>query len=69
MLESVFLLLTLINMVVVIIICIKGCTGEMNENTIKSLIISAGVCIFLTSVMWRFNLWNKAVIQNKGDWN
>ena len=51
MLESVFLLLTLINMVVVIIICIKGCTGEMNENTIKALIISAGVFIFLTSVM------------------
>ena len=56
MLESVFLLLTLINMVVVIIICIRGCTGEMNENTIKALIISAGVCIFLTSVMWRLNL-------------
>ena len=56
MLESIFLLLALVAMVIVIIACIKGCTGEMNENTIKALIISAGVCIFLTSVMWRFNL-------------
>lgn len=56
MIESIFLLLALICMVIVITVCIKGCTGEMNENTIKVLIISAGVCIFLASIMWQFNL-------------
>ena len=56
MLESMFLLLAHITMVIVIIACIKGYTGEMDENTIKALIITAGVRIFLTSVMWRLKL-------------
>ena len=56
MFESIYLWLALINMVLVIIACIKGCTGEMNESIIKALIISAGVCIILANVMWRFNL-------------
>ena len=56
MLESIVLLLALINMVVVIVACIKGCTGEMNENTIKALIIFAGACMVLASIMGRLNL-------------
>ena len=56
MLESIFLLLALICMVIVIIACIKGCTGEMNENTLKALIVFAGVFMFLASIMWRLKL-------------
>ena len=57
MLESVFLLLALICMVIVIIVCIKGCKrNKTNENILKALIISAGVCMVLASVMGRLNL-------------
>ena len=57
MLESVFLLLALICMVIVIIVCIKGCKrNKTNENILKALIISAGVCMVLASVMDRLNL-------------
>ena len=56
MLESIFLLLALVAMVIVIIACIKGCTGEINENTIKAFIMSAGAFIFLASIMGRLKL-------------
>ena len=57
MLESVFLLLALVAMVIVIIACIKGCKrNKTNENFLKALIISAGVCMVLASVMDRLNL-------------
>ena len=56
MFESIFLWLAIIAMVIVIIVCIKGCTGEMNENTIKALIIFAGVCMVLASILDRVNL-------------
>ena len=56
MLESVFLL-ALIFMVIVIIVCIKGCKrNKTNENILKALIISAGACMVLASVMDRLNL-------------
>ena len=57
MIESIFLLLALICMIIVIIVCIKGCKrNKTNENILKALIISAGVCMVLTSVMDRLNL-------------
>ena len=57
MLESIFLLLALIAMVIVVIACIKGCKrNKTNENILKALIISAGVCMVLASVMDRLNL-------------
>ena len=57
MLESVFLLLALVAMVIVIIACIKGCKrNKTNENILKALIIATGVFIFLASVMGRINL-------------
>ena len=57
MLESIFLLLALVAMVIVIIACIKGCKrNKTNENILKALIIATGVFIFLASVMGRINL-------------
>ena len=57
MLESIFLLLALVAMVIVIIACIKGCKrNKTNENILKALIIFAGVCMVLASVMDRLNL-------------
>ena len=57
MFESIFLLLALINMVVVIIACIKGCKrNKTNENILKALIIATGVCIFLAGVLGRLKL-------------
>ena len=47
MLESIFLLLALVAMVIVIIACIKGCKrNKTNENILKALIIATGVFIF-----------------------
>ena len=57
MLESIFLWLALIFMIIVIIVCIKGCKrNKTNENILKALIISAGACMVLASVMDRLNL-------------
>ena len=57
MLESIFLLLALVAMVIVVIACIKGCKrNKTNENFLKALIIFAGVCMVLASVMDRLNL-------------
>ena len=57
MLESVFLLLALIFMIIVIIVCIKGCKrNKTNENILKALIIFAGVCMVLASILDRLNL-------------
>ena len=57
MLESIFLLLALLAMVIVVIACIKGCKrNKTNENILKALIIATGVFIFLASVMGRINL-------------
>ena len=57
MLESIFLLLALVAMVIVIIACIRGCKrNKTNENILKALIIATGVFIFLASVMGRINL-------------
>lgn len=57
MLESIFLLLALIYMVIVITVCIKGCKrNKTNENILKALIIATGVFIFLASIFGRLNL-------------
>ena len=57
MLESIFLLLALICMIIVIIVCIKGCKrNKTNENILKALIITTGVFIFLAGVLGRLNL-------------
>ena len=56
MLESIFLLLALVAMVIVIIACIKGCSDKIDENTMKALIIFAGACMVLASVMDRLSL-------------
>lgn len=57
MLESIFLLLAFIAIIIVITVCIKGCKrNKTNENILKALIIATGVCIFLASVFGRLNL-------------
>ena len=57
MFESMFLLLTIICMIIVITVCVKGCKrNKTNENILKALIIATGVCIFLASVFGRLNL-------------
>ena len=57
MIESVFLLLALICMIIVITVCIRGCKrNKTNENILKALIIFAGVCIFLAGVLGRLKL-------------
>ena len=57
MIEPIFLLLALICMVIVIIVCIRGCKrNKTNENILKALIIATGVCIFLASIFGRLNL-------------
>ena len=57
MLESMFLLLALICMVIVITVCIRGCKrNKTNENILKALIIATGVCIFLVSIFEKLNL-------------
>ena len=57
MLESVFLLLALIFMIIVIIVCIRGCKrNKTNENILKALIIATGIFIFLAGVLGRLHL-------------
>ena len=57
MIESIFLLLALICMVIVITVCIRGCKrNKTNENILKALIIFAGVCMVLASILDRLNL-------------
>ena len=57
MLESMFLWLAIIAMIIVIMACIIGCKGsETNENFLKALIIATGVCIFLAGVLGRLKL-------------
>ena len=57
MIESIFLLLALICMIIVITVCTRGCKrNKTNENILKALIIATGVFIFLASVMGRINL-------------
>ena len=53
MFESIFLWLAIIGVVIVIMACVRGYN---NENTLKALIIFAGVCMVLASVMYRLNL-------------
>ena len=56
MLESIFLLLAVIGVVIVIMTCIRGYNNKIDENTLKALIIFVGVCMLLASVLDRLNL-------------
>ena len=57
MIESVFLLLALICMIIVITVCIRGCKrNKTNENILKALIIATGIFIFLAGVLGRLKL-------------
>ena len=57
MIESIFLLLALICMIIVITVCIRGCKrNKTNENILKTLIIATGVFIFLAGVLGRLKL-------------
>lgn len=56
MLESIFLLLAIIGVAIVIMTCIKDYSDKIDENTLKALIIFAGVCMVLVSIMGRLNL-------------
>ena len=57
MLESIFLWLALICMIIVISVCIRGCKrNKTNENILKELIIATGIFIFLAGVLGRLKL-------------
>ena len=55
MFESIFLWLAIVGVVIVITVCTKDCKrNKTNENTLKALIIFAGACMVLASVMDRW---------------
>lgn len=54
MFESIFLLLAVIGVVIVIMTCIRDYNNKIDENTLKALIIFAGVCMVLASIMDRW---------------
>lgn len=56
MFESIFLWLAIISEVIVIMACVRGYNNKIDENTLKALIIFAGACMVLASVMNRLNL-------------
>ena len=56
MFETIFLLLAIIGVVIVIMTCIKDYSDKIDENTLKALIIFAGTCMVLASVMGRLKL-------------
>ena len=56
MLESIFLWLAIISEVIVIMACIKINSDKINEKILKALIIFAGVCMVLASILDRLNL-------------
>ena len=57
MFESIFLWLAIISEIIVTMACIRGCKrSETNENFLKALIITTGVCIFLAGVLGRLKL-------------
>ena len=58
MFESIFLILAIIGVAIVIMTCVKSCSDKIDENTLKALIIFAGVCMVLASVLGRLKLWN-----------
>ena len=56
MFESIFLILAIIGVAIVIMTCVKSCSDKIDENTLKALIIFAGVCMVLASIMGRLSL-------------
>lgn len=54
MLESIFLWLAIIGVVIVVMTCIKDYSDKIDENTLKALIIFAGACMVIASVMDRW---------------
>ena len=56
MLESIFLWLAIISETIVIMACIIGNNDKIDKSTLASLIIFAGVCMVLASILDRLNL-------------
>ena len=56
MLESIFLWLAIISEVIVIMACIKINSDKIDKNTLVALMIFAGVCMVLASIMERLSL-------------
>lgn len=56
MFELIFLWLAIIGVIIVIMTCIKDYSNKIDENTLKALIVFAGVFMFLASIMWRLKL-------------
>lgn len=54
MFESIFLWLAIVGVVIVIMTCINDYSDKIDENTLKALIIFAGACMILASVMDRW---------------
>ena len=56
MFESIFLWLAIIIEVIVIMACIKINSDKIDKNTLVALMIFAGVCMVLASILDRLNL-------------
>ena len=56
MLESIFLWLAIISEIIVIMACIIGNDDKIDKSTLATLIIFAGVCMVLASIMGRLNI-------------
>ena len=56
MFESIFLWLAIISEIIVIMACIIGNDNKIDKSTLAALIIFAGVCMVLASIMGRLNL-------------
>lgn len=54
MFESIFLWLAIISEVIIIMTCINDYSDKIDENTLKALIIFAGACMVLASIMDRW---------------
>ena len=56
MFESIFLWLAIISEVIVIMACVRGYNNKIDKNTLVALMIFAGVCMVLASIMERLSL-------------
>lgn len=56
MFESIFLWLAIISELIVIMACTIGYNNKIDKGTLAALIIFAGVCMVLASIMSSLNL-------------
>ena len=54
MFESIFLWLAIISEIIVIMACINDYSDKIDKSTLAALIIFAGVCMVLASIMDRW---------------